>query len=89
MTVMIDLVEQHAGLERPPDGLAQLTCPKCGGETLHGFGLMGGGYGPYVVCDGDPGCSWFYKTQSNDEPQVRPPTGRQRTRARWRRTGRR
>lgn len=26
-------------------------CPHCGGETQVGFGLAGGGYGPYMFCD--------------------------------------
>lgn len=26
-------------------------CPECGAATILGFGLAGGGYGPYVVCD--------------------------------------
>lgn len=27
-----------------------VRCPECGDELLPGFGLLGGGYGPYVVC---------------------------------------
>lgn len=26
-------------------------CPHCGGPTQVGFGLAGGGYGPYTYCD--------------------------------------
>lgn len=26
------------------------NCPHCGTETQPGFGLAGGGYGPYVYC---------------------------------------
>lgn len=26
-------------------------CPKCGGELQPGFGLAGGGYGPYWYCE--------------------------------------
>ncbi len=40
-------------------------CPKCGEPTLPGFGLMGGGYGPYVVCETD-NCDFFAKRQSED-----------------------
>jgi hypothetical protein len=46
------------------EGLDATKCPKCGADTVSGFGLgMGGGYGPYVVCDSDaePFCGWSYK----------------------------
>jgi hypothetical protein len=36
------------------------TCPKCGTPTEGGFGLAGGGYGPYVYCPAD-GCGYFAK----------------------------
>ncbi len=26
-------------------------CPHCGGKTEVGFGLAGGGYGPYTYCE--------------------------------------
>lgn len=26
-------------------------CPKCEGELMEGFGLAGGGFGPYGFCD--------------------------------------
>jgi hypothetical protein len=26
-------------------------CPHCGGLTKNGFGLAGGGYGPYTYCE--------------------------------------
>lgn len=29
------------------------ACPTCGAETETGFGLAGGGYGPYTYC---PSC---------------------------------
>lgn len=36
-------------------------CPKCGSDKIiPGFGLMGGGYGPYDACED---CGWFHKTQ--------------------------
>jgi hypothetical protein len=94
MTICVDYAKQHSGFKRPPDGLDQKTCPKCGAETVVSFGLLGGGYGPYVICagrhvevgDDTPDCNWFYKLTTDPGPG---PTGRQRTRARWRRTGRR
>jgi hypothetical protein len=59
--------------EKPPEGLATKICPRCGSGTIGGFGLMGGGYGPYVMCDGERDdasvgmeCSWMYKEQSKD-----------------------
>jgi hypothetical protein len=36
------------------------VCPRCGTRTVGGFGLMGGGYGPYVICPRDP-CGYFAK----------------------------
>ena len=63
--VFLDFAEQQGGFEKPPSGLGQEKCPKCGEETANGFGLMGGGYGSYVFCLGDH-CGWFYKEQSKD-----------------------
>jgi len=40
-------------------------CPNCGTETEHGFGLAGGGYGPYVFCPRE-GCDYFAKLQVED-----------------------
>jgi len=37
------------------------TCPKCGGEITFGFGLAGGGYGPYWLC---LVCDWFHKEET-------------------------
>lgn len=62
----LDLADQQGGFEKPPDGLDQETCPKCGGETMQSYGLMGGGCGTSVFCAGDPGCDWFYKEQDKD-----------------------
>lgn len=41
-------------------------CPECGcAEFGHGFGLAGGGYGPYLACER---CSYVVaKTQIDDE----------------------
>lgn len=46
--------------------LSAQTCPLCGGPVELGFGLAGGGYGPYIYCVvGD--CEWFYKEQEDIE----------------------
>jgi hypothetical protein len=37
-------------------------CPKCGGSEIHhGYGLAGGGIGPYRTCLND-NCDFFEKT---------------------------
>jgi hypothetical protein len=36
------------------------VCPKCGTETIFGYGLNGGGVGTYVMC-GEDGCDFFAK----------------------------
>jgi hypothetical protein len=42
------------------------VCPLCGGQTTFGYGLMGGGMGPYVFCtEGD--CDYFEKSQDTDD----------------------
>jgi hypothetical protein len=41
------------------------TCPKCGCQLEHGFGLAGGGYGSYVFCSRE-GCDYFYKWQEEE-----------------------
>lgn len=74
MTVMLDHAIQHGGLEKPQDGIQTKTCPRCGSDTIASFGLMGGGVGHYVMCDGERNdesvgvyCGWFYKEQSKDQ----------------------
>lgn len=47
-------------------------CPECGGQLEFGFGLAGGGYGPYVFCSGSDGdgagaCEFFLKEQEELE----------------------
>lgn len=42
------------------------VCPKCGAKTEPGYGLMGGGIGPYVVCFTE-GCDFFAKQQDDSE----------------------
>jgi hypothetical protein len=41
-------------------------CPKCGGELEWGYGLAGGGMGPYALCASDE-CDWFQKWQDPPE----------------------
>lgn len=41
-------------------------CPKCGFELKMGFGLAGGGYGPYEYCT-NPHCDQFTKWQEHDD----------------------
>lgn len=45
----------------PPPGP---PCPACAAPLIEGFGLAGGGYGPYEVCDG---CGYFNKHQLLDD----------------------
>lgn len=47
------------------------TCPQCGGPVVHGYGLMGGGMGHYVVCENDA-CGWMWKEQDRDLPPKEP-----------------
>lgn len=44
------------------------VCPKCGAETIFGYGLCGGGMGPYVVCSAD-GCDYFSKKREKPEDE--------------------
>ena len=43
-------------------------CPKCGEETADGFGLAGGGYGPYTYCTSDA-CDYFDKVFLPDDAE--------------------
>ncbi len=58
-------------MSQEPESLELTRCPKCQGPTDTGYGLMGGGVGPYVFCAGDEagddGCGWFYKEQDLDD----------------------
>lgn len=40
------------------------ACPSCGGQTEVGFGLAGGGYGPYTFCSE---CKVVTSKSSDDE----------------------
>ena len=42
------------------------ACPKCGEPLICGYGLMGGGMGPYTLCENDE-CDYFHKTQDPEE----------------------
>lgn len=44
-------------------------CPDCGRKLFRGFGLAGGGYGPWATCE----CGYFMKEQ---EPLEGAPDGR-------------
>lgn len=50
--------------EAPPVELPTV-CPKCGSQTIFGFGLAGGGMGPYVMCEGD--CDFFQKRDTSED----------------------
>jgi hypothetical protein len=43
-----------------------MPCPKCGGELTYGFGLCGGGYGPYELCLTD-NCDYFAKGEDRED----------------------
>lgn len=42
-------------------------CPRCGGELIYGYGLAGGGMGPYEICENEE-CTHFEKTQDMGLP---------------------
>lgn len=43
-------------------------CPKCGAHIDLGFGLLGGGYGPYKTCSNDY-CGWMWKQCFADDEE--------------------
>lgn len=47
ITLFIDSSEKHEGLPEMGD---HDLCPECKSELELGFGLAGGGYGPYTYC---------------------------------------
>ncbi len=67
--VDLDAAEEEKGKTLDTEGSEHdrmpTTCPKCGGALVDGFGLMGGGYGPYAFCDGDD-CDYFVKYRCAD-----------------------
>lgn len=50
-------------------GASAGPCPKCGSNTEMGYGLAGGGVGPYVYCTNEA-CDYFEKFQ---DPQMETP----------------
>ena len=40
-------------------------CPLCGAKVMSGYGLMGGGIGPYEFCENEA-CDYFLKTQDSE-----------------------
>ena len=48
ITIFIDASAKDASLANVGD--TDGRCPTCGGELAAGFGLAGGGYGPYEYC---------------------------------------
>lgn len=60
-------------MESPEGKVVYNPCPKCGSELAMGFGLAGGGYGPYEYCTNDK-CIQFTKWQEHDEPTPSDPS---------------
>jgi len=63
--LIVDLSTTEPGVAATAEELSELTkdgmrCPKCGDELIAGFGLLGGGYGPWIVCN-NPGCGFTKK----------------------------
>lgn len=61
----VGAVRERLGVRRWRTPATNEVCPKCGTETTFGFGLAGGGYGSYVMCQNDA-CDFFAKRQSED-----------------------
>lgn len=61
----VDVAEvepEHTQQPHAEDG----SCPKCGSHDIgSGYGLAGGGCGPYWFCNEDA-CTWFYKEDDVD-----------------------
>jgi hypothetical protein len=49
-------------------------CPKCGAQLEQGYGLAGGGIGPYEYCSSEQ-CDYFLKfpDPEMDEPPIDTP----------------
>lgn len=45
-------------------------CPECGDGLLPGFGMLGGGYGPYVVCNASE-CGFLRKHDLGPEAELK------------------
>jgi hypothetical protein len=59
--VSVELEEENLGI------FTSGKCPKCGGPVYVGFGLAGGGYGPYQLCLNEDDCDYFHKEQEEVE----------------------
>jgi hypothetical protein len=46
--IHVDMAEKRPEL---PEYDQDAPCPHCGGKTVTGFGLGGGGFGPYTYCE--------------------------------------
>lgn len=60
----------HVDFANLPEGsepVADLdeTCPRCGGGLFFGYGLSGGGIGPWAQCIGK--CGAFFKRPESDD----------------------
>lgn len=44
--------------QAPPEETKPDTCSQCGGNLFVGFGLAGGGYGTYGMCDDCSHIEW-------------------------------
>jgi hypothetical protein len=64
-TVLFDPAATEEQKEASVEVLSTV-CPKCGSPTEYGFGLAGGGYGPYVYCSSE-NCDFFEKTFMADD----------------------
>ena len=49
-------------------------CPKCNSELEMGYGLAGGGIGPYVYCSNEQ-CDYFEKFQDHEMDNKPEPEG--------------
>ncbi len=65
MTNLDDLSDSADWVDELPKGFGDGDpCPKCGSdETALGYGLAGGGMGPYATCER---CGWMGKEQDDE-----------------------
>lgn len=62
-TILIDHAEQQ--VPEPAAWHVPGVCPRCGSETMIGYGFAGGGIGGYECCS-DDACDWMVKSQDRD-----------------------
>lgn len=48
LVVHVDPIDKREGMPEVDQGG---RCPHCGGPTVDGFGLAGGGFGVYTYCE--------------------------------------